>query len=134
METKVIFNDTIPFKGFLAMCLWPFIFVRNADASHYNNEVNNHEHIHAEQQKEMLMVGVVLAALGYLFIGLWAILFVPLFFWWYGIEWICRLIQYRNGHKAYRNISFEREAYDNEKDLSYLKNRKRFTWIKYLKQ
>ena len=134
METKVIFNDTIPFKGFMAMCVWPFIFVRNAAASHYNTEANNHEHIHAEQQKELLMVGVVLAAIGFPFIGLWAVLFVPLFFWWYGIEWICRLIQYRNGHKAYRNISFEREAYDNENDLSYLKTRKRFTWIKYLKQ
>lgn len=132
MKTKVIFNDTIPFKGFIAMCLWPFIFVRNNAASHYNTVANNHEHIHAEQQKEMLLVGIVLAAIGYVFVGLWALLFVPLFFWWYGIEYLYRLCQYRNTNKAYRNISFEREAYANEKDLTYLTNRRRFAWTKYL--
>lgn len=132
MKTKVIFNDTIPFKGFIAMCLWPFIFVRNNAASHYNTVANNHEHIHAEQQKEMLLVGIVLAAIGYVFVGLWALLFVPLFFWWYGIEYLYRLCQYRDTKKAYRNISAEREAYANEKDLTYLTNRRRFAWIKYL--
>lgn len=132
MKTKVIFNDTIPFKGFIAMCLWPFIFVRNNAASHYNTVANNHEHIHAEQQKEMLLVGIVLAAIGYVFVGLWALLFVPLFFWWYGIEYLYRLCQYRDTKKAYRNISTEREAYANEKDLTYLSNRRRFAWTKYL--
>lgn len=132
MKTKVIFNDTIPFKGFIAMCLWPFIFVRNNAANHYNTAANNHEHIHAEQQKEMLLVGIVLAAIGYVFVGLWALLFVPLFFWWYGIEYLYRLCQYRNTKKAYRNISTEREAYANEKDLTYLTNRRRFAWTKYL--
>ena len=132
MKTKVIFNDTIPFKGFIAMCLWPFIFVRNNAASHYNTVANNHEHIHAEQQKEMMLTGAVLAAIGYVFVGLWALLFVPLFFWWYGIEYLYRLCQYRDTKKAYRNISTEREAYANEKDLTYLTNRRRFAWIKYL--
>jgi uncharacterized membrane protein YiaA len=132
MKTKVIFNDIIPFKGFIAMCLWPFIFVRNNAASHYNTVANNHEHIHAEQQKEMLLVGIVLAAIGYVFVGLWALLFVPLFFWWYGIEYLYRLCQYRDTKKAYRNISTEREAYANEKELTYLTNRRRFAWIKYL--
>lgn len=132
MKTKVIFNDTIPFKGFIAMCLWPFIFVRNNAASHYNTVANNHEHIHAEQQKEMLLVGIVLAAIGYVFVGLWALLFAPLFFWWYGIEYLYRLCQYRDTKKAYRNISTEREAYANEKDLTYLTNRRRFAWTKYL--
>lgn len=132
MKARVVFNDTIPFKGFIAMCLWPFIFVRNNAASHYNTVANNHEHIHAEQQKEMLLVGIVLAAIGYVFVGLWALLFVPLFFWWYGIEYLYRLCQYRDTKKAYRNISTEREAYANEKDLIYLTNRRRFAWTKYL--
>lgn len=132
MKTKVVFNDTIPFKGFLAMCLWPFIFVRNSAANHYNTVVNNHEQIHAKQQKEMLLVGIVLAAVAYVFIGLWALLFLPIFFLWYGLEWLCRICQYRESHKAYRNISFEREAYANEKDLTYLANRKHFIWLKYI--
>ena len=73
MEMKVVFNNVIPFQGFIAMCLWPFIFVRNNDAKRYNVVVNNHEHIHAEQQKEMLCVGIILAVIGYFFIGLWAL-------------------------------------------------------------
>jgi len=51
---------------------------------------------------------------------------------WYGVEYLVRLAQYRNHDKAYYNISFEREAYDNEKNLEYLKTRPRWAWIKYL--
>ena len=126
---KVVFNKWIPFSGFLAMCLWPFIFVREKAASRYTVIVNNHEHIHAEQQKEMLVVGVILAVAFYFCIGLWSLLFLPIFLWWYCIEWFIRL--FFNG-RAYKNISFEREAYFNETDLTYLGERKRFSWIKYL--
>lgn len=134
MKTKVIFNDIIPFRGFLAMCLWPFIFVRNSAASRYDTTADSHEHIHAEQQKELLAVGVMLSAVGFLAgFGWWSLLFIPFFFWWYGIEWVVRLIQCKDGHKAYRNISFEREAYANQHDTCYLQDRKRFAWFNYLK-
>ena len=33
---------------------------------------------------------------------------------------------------AYRDISFEQEAYYHEEDMEYLKNRKHHAWIKYL--
>ena len=109
MKTKVVFNDVIPFKGFIAMTVWPCIFVRNAAAKRYNVVANNHEHIHAQQQVEMLIVGAVLAVVAFLAgFGLWSILALPIFFWWYVIEWLFRLIQYRDTDKAYRNISFER--------------------------
>ena len=112
MKPKVVFNNIIPFPGFMAMCLFPYIFVRKAAASRYNVVANNHEHIHAEQQKEMLIV---------------------LFLIWYVAEWLCRLVQYRHGKQAYRNISFEREAYANEKDLGYNQKRKHFAHLKYIK-
>ncbi len=74
----------------------------------------NHEMIHYYQQREILVLP---------------------FFLWYGVEFLFRLIQYRNWKKAYRNISFEREAYANEVNYDYLRNvRVRFAWIKYLKQ
>lgn len=133
MKAKVIFNDIIPFRGFLAMCLWPFIFVRNSAASRYDTTADNHEHIHAEQQKELLAVGVMLSAVGFLAgFGWWSLLFIPLFFWWYGIEWLFRFVQYGNAGKAYRNVSFEREAYGNEGDFEYLKSRKAFSWVSHL--
>jgi len=131
MKTKLVFNDIIPFRGFLSMCLWPYIFVRNSAASRYNTVVNNHEHIHAEQQKEMLAVGLVLAAILCLAgCGWWSLLALPLFLWWYCLEWLIRLILSGDGHKAYRNISFEKEAYSNEKDLEYLSHREHFAWIR----
>ena len=39
----------------------------------------------------------------------------------YAFEFLVRLIQYKKWHIAYRNISFEREAYYNERNLDYLK-------------
>ena len=107
---KIIRNNIIPFKGFSAMTLWPFVFVRR-DAR-FTATTERHERIHGEQQKEMLVLPFLL---------------------WYGAEWLVRLAQYRNRNQAYRNISFEREAYANERDENYLQSRRRFAWLHYLK-
>lgn len=103
---KIIRNNIIPFKGFTAINLFGVLFVRgnaNIDA-----KTINHEEIHTAQIKEML----------YIF-----------FYIWYFIEWIIRLFCKGN---AYRNISFEQEAYSNESDISYLINRKKYSWLKYI--
>ena len=71
----------------------------------------NHESIHWKQQLEMLII---------------------FFYLWYGIEWFIRI--FINGKDAYYNISFEREAYSNEYDLNYIKSRKHFSWLKYMKK
>ena len=42
------------------------------------------------------------------------------------------LTKHRNMKQAYYNICFEREAYANEADMSYLKHRKLFAAFKYL--
>ena len=70
----------------------------------------NHEAIHTTQMKEML----------YIF-----------FYVWYIIEWGIRLFMKGN---AYRNISFEREAYANQNNLSYLNTRKRYAWLNFLRE
>ena len=98
----IIYNKRIPFKGFIAMAIFPFIFVRKDLKRKFTNRVENHEKIHFEQQKEMLII---------------------FFYLWYIIEWL---------FKGYKNISFEREANGNEENVNYLKNRKRFIWLKYL--
>lgn len=71
----------------------------------------NHEKIHLRQQAEMLIL---------------------LFFLWYAIEYLLRLAKYREHDKAYRNISFEREAYAHEHDDNYLKNRMLWNFAKSL--
>ena len=104
---KIIRNKLIPFQGFKAINLFGVLFVRgNARIS---ERTLRHEAIHTAQMKEML----------YIF-----------FYLWYVAEWLIRLFMKGN---AYRSISFEREAYSNEDDVIYLESRKRFAWIKYLK-
>lgn len=68
----------------------------------------NHERIHLRQQSEMLVIPFLI---------------------WYALEWIVRLFMHGN---AYRNISFEREAYINELRNDYLNSRRRWAWVKYL--
>ena len=71
--------------------------------SYYNQEA-----IHTKQMKDLL--------------------YVP-FYILYLLEWLYRLTQKGN---AYKNISFEKEAYDNENDMDYLDKREHFSWIEYI--
>ncbi len=98
-------------KNFRGLAIYPFIFLRNK-ALKENLKVINHEKIHLRQQVELLWV---------------------FFFLWYGIEFLIRWIQFKNPLVAYFNISFEKEAYANEIDMEYLKNRKFWSFAKYLK-
>lgn len=47
-------------------------------------------------------------------------------------EWLFRTALYLDSYRAYQNISFEREAYANEKDMQYLAKRKTFGFLQYL--
>jgi hypothetical protein len=98
-------------KGFRGMTVFPFIILKYSFDSE-NKELVNHEKIHIRQQLELLVVP---------------------FFVWYFVEYAVRLIQYKNANLAYRNISFEREAYANEQNFNYLKKRPFFSFISYLK-
>ena len=97
-------------KGYRGLTLFPFVFVKYVFDSK-NQTLVNHEKIHIKQQLELLVLP---------------------FFVWYFVEYAVRLLQYKNADLAYRNISFEREAYANEINLSYLETRKYFSFLKYL--
>ena len=45
---KIIYNNIIPFKGYLAMNLFGFLFVRKDLKDKLNSIVVNHEAIHTE--------------------------------------------------------------------------------------
>lgn len=104
---KIIRNNIIPFPGYKAMNLFGVLFVRGN--ARINERTIRHETIHTAQMKEMWYV---------------------FFYIWYVIEWLIRLPK----GNAYRNIAFEREAYANQDDLSYLKNRMRFDFVRYIKK
>ncbi|CCZ10496.1 hypothetical protein [uncultured Culturomica sp.] len=105
---RVIENKYLPPAGYGAIMLFGVIFVRTGVK--LSPRTIRHEEIHKRQMIEMLVL---------------------FFYLWYGIEWLIRLIQYRNRKEAYRNISFEREAYANDELTPY--DRTVFAWTKYLK-
>lgn len=104
---KVVYNNIIPFKGFKCINLFGVLFVRKGCLM--SEKDLNHEAIHTTQMKEMLYIG---------------------FYLWYFVEWLVELFTY--GSKSYHTNTFEREAFENEKDLTYLADRPRFAWWKYL--
>ena len=97
-------------KGYSGLAIFPFVFV--AKQKYMGNTVFiNHEKIHIRQQLELLVFP---------------------FFMWYFLEFLVRLLQYRDKYVAYKNISFEREAYANEHDPMYLKSRNLWRFLNYL--
>ncbi|WP_353780150.1 hypothetical protein [Winogradskyella sp. 3972H.M.0a.05] len=106
----VIISKYIVPKGYTGIALFPFVFLKEkyliSDAT-----LINHEKIHLRQQLELLILP---------------------FYLFYFLEFALRLIQYKDWSIAYRNISFEREAYKNENDLDYLKSRSFWAFLKHL--
>ena len=97
-------------KGYVRITIFPFVFLKHKYLKTDTNLLN-HERIHLRQQLELLIIP---------------------FYLWYSIEFLIRFLVYKNWNKAYKTISFEREAYDNEKDLNYLKSRSFWVFINYL--
>lgn len=97
-------------KNFNGMTVWPFVILQHAELKNEKIFIN-HERIHLKQQMEMLVI---------------------FFYLWYSLEFLIRLVQYRNRHQAYRNISFEREAYQNENNLEFLTSRRFFNFLKFI--
>jgi hypothetical protein len=96
--------------------LFAFVFLNKKSRFLSVNDMTtllNHERIHVRQQLELLILP---------------------FFIIYIAEWLVLLLKYRNKNLAYRNISFEKEAYDNADELGYLKNRRPYAWLNYWKR
>lgn len=75
------------------------------DPSWIDNTIINHERIHTRQMLELLVIPFYLI---------------------YLMEWLIRLAATQDWYEAYRNISFEQEAYAHGHDLAYLPRRRIF--------
>lgn len=106
---KIIENNILPPRGYKAITILNMIFVRKG--VRLSDTDIRHESIHFEQEKELAFVG---------------------FYLLYVLEFFIRLLIVRNWHKAYRSISFEREAYANQGAWFYLEVRKHYSWIHFL--
>jgi len=126
---KIVYNNIIPFEGFCAITIWPFIFVRKGVEL---NEVDiNHEEIHGCQQSEVTVLSALVVSTCFLFgATAWLFVCVPfLYYFMYITEWVINLVLYGRDKTAYRKISFEREAFANETDMNYLEKRRAFAWL-----
>ncbi len=122
---KIIRNKYIPFSGYKCINLFGIFFVKNN--AKIDEVTMNHESIHSRQFVELM----VLFAVATVFIRWWLPVFAPFAFYvWYVLEWLIRLFMKGD---AYRNISFEREAYKHQYEEDYLKTRKPYAFKKYLK-
>jgi len=97
-------------NGYSSITLYPFVFLKDIKQKE-NVVLLNHERIHIIQQRELLVL---------------------FFYIWYGVEFLIRLLIHKNWSIAYRNISFEREAYFEELNLKYIKKRPRWAFLRYL--
>lgn len=102
---KIVRNNIIPLgRHFAAINLFGIFFVKNDVI--VSDVLINHESIHTAQMRELL--------------------YLP-FYVLYILEWMVRLVQLRGRfYEAYARISFEREAYAHDHDLTYLGQRKPF--------
>lgn len=139
---KIKYKSKIVPKGFIGITLWPFIFISEPKediikkrGQKYHDVLINHEKIHIKQQLELFILTLLIFLVLYVFkiIPLWVI---PLSYFSFYIIYVLNYII--NGftikQDLYKNISFEREANGNENNLEYLKTRKLFSWIKYIKK
>ncbi|WP_036386124.1 hypothetical protein [Muricauda sp. MAR_2010_75] len=98
------------YKNYVGLSVWPFIILKEGSLK-ADEVLINHERIHLKQQRELLILP---------------------FYLLYVSEWLLRTLLYLDSYRAYQNISFEREAYANEKDMDYLSKRKAFGFVNYL--
>lgn len=89
--------------------LFPFVLI--APTVRLSPRLVVHERIHLRQQTELLVLP---------------------FYLLYLLEYLMGLIRFRNRYQAYRHISFEREAYSNDHNSSYLRVRPFWNWRRYL--
>jgi hypothetical protein len=98
----------LPFLKVDGMAIYPFILLKNK-ADRNNERLIRHEAIHLRQQLEMLILPFYLCYLANYFIN---------------------RFKY-DDESAYLKIIFEREAYAEEGNPAYLKQRKLWAWTSY---
>lgn len=107
----IVVNNIIPFGEYDVINIFGILFTKIKKGI-LTNKVVNHESIHTKQMIELGFIG---------------------FYLWYVIEYLIIRLFHKKQGDAYYDVSFEEEAYANEKDLTYLNNRKPYAWVKYLK-
>lgn len=105
---KIVRSRWLPPRGYSGINLFGVLFVH--PGQYVSPVMLNHERIHTAQMLELAILP---------------------FYVLYLLEWLIRLLM---RGRAYRNISFEREAYRHERDFDYLKTRRHYAWLSFIRR
>jgi hypothetical protein len=101
---KIIYQNILPPKNFIAIMLFGYIFARKKYKPLSQRTVN-HELIHAAQAKDC---------------GGWILFYIRYLYQWIKADF------------KYSEIPFEKEAHENDDNLVYLINRPKNSWKEYI--
>ena len=105
----IIKTENISIGG---IALFPFVIINSKLSDARQLVLINHERIHIRQQIELLVIP---------------------FYIWYLINYLLNRFKYKTHDEAYRNIIFEREAFEQESNPDYLSKRNMWKFLKYIK-
>jgi hypothetical protein len=97
----------LPARG---MALFPFVLIKYPEDI-TNQRLIRHELIHIRQQVELMVIP---------------------FYVFYLTNYLWNRLKGQSHQQAYLNICFEREAYENDKYIDYLKYRRIWSFLNYL--
>lgn len=113
------------FGRYSGIVIIPYVFIYTSNKTKEQVEIlKNHEMIHVAQVNEEIekwgsVLGWIIWYSKYL-----GFYFKNVFGGYFSTKGM-------SSRQAYMEIPYEKEAYSNEKDLDYLKNRNKFAWKKY---
>jgi len=108
MSAKIKENHWLPkFLKVEGITFNPYIFL----AEKKKERLVNHEMIHIEQYKECGFFGFLSKYVRF---------------------WFKDYLKYKSYNTAYMRIPFEKEAYENQRNLDYIKTRKEHAWKDYI--
>lgn len=102
---RIIHVRRFPPGSYTAINLFGLVFTK----VRLSPQEQNHERIHSAQMRELL--------------------WLP-FYVWYVVEWLVLLVRYRHPLTAYFHIRFEQEAYRHQADLTYLRHRRPYAYLR----
>lgn len=145
---KVFYNSKLAklftfMKGFKTIMLFGAVFTEHAMI---DTRTKYHEQTHVTQYETMFFSGLVISIISmftmfaFNIVSAWMflLLLIPLllYYAWYGVEYLIKLVKYKDSNIAYRNISFEKEARQLQDEyLKLCKNRRSsssFSFLKYI--
>ena len=116
-ELKLAYSDFLVPSGYYAITLFGYLVRRK---KYKDTLVSSRTWIH-ENTHHLQSQDFGLGFFGYF-----------IFYILYGLEWLLKLPFAVAGYRIYRSLSFEQESYNNESNPTYLEQRKRFAWVKYI--